>query len=55
MIDKTFLEKIISDETAGKNAAINTYDRMMWTMRSRYLTLVFGGWGFVIKSGIEKR
>ena len=50
----SFLEKVITDETAGKNTAIHAYDKMMWTVRSGYLTLVFGGWGFIIKSAIEK-
>jgi len=52
--EHSFMEKIISDEITGKNTAIHAYDRMMWTVRSGYLTLVFGGWGFVIKSAIEK-
>jgi len=53
-MDKEFLEKIVTDEKAGKNLAIHAYDKMMWTVRSGYLTLVFGGWGFIIKSAIDK-
>jgi hypothetical protein len=49
-----FIEQLIKDEKAGKNMAIHAYDKMMWTVRSGYLTLVFGGWGFIIKSAIEK-
>ena len=50
-----FLEQIIKDEKAGKNMAIHAYDKMMWTVRSGYLTLVFGAWAFIIKSAIEKQ
>ncbi len=52
--EDSFLEKTIAAEIGGKNAAIHAYDKMMWTVRSGYLTLVFGGWGFVLKSAIEK-
>ncbi len=52
-MEKEILEKIIIDEKAGKNLAIHAYDKMVWTVRSGYLTLVFGGWGFVVKSAVE--
>jgi hypothetical protein len=47
------LEQMILEEIKGKNAAIHAYDKMMWTVRSGYLTLVFAGWGFAIKAAIE--
>jgi len=54
-MDKTFLEEIISEETAGKNAAIHAYDKMMWTVRSGYLTLVFGAWSLLIQSAVKQK
>ena len=53
MINKILIEKFISAEIEGKNAAIHAYDKMMWMVRSGYLTLVFAGWGFVIKAALE--
>jgi hypothetical protein len=54
-MEETYLTQIIQNEIAGKNAAIHAYDKMMWSVRSGYLTLVFGGWGFVIKAAIESK
>ena len=48
-----FLKSLISSEVAGKNNAIHAYDRMVWTVRSGFLTLVFAGWSLTIKSAIE--
>src|SRR6185436_11121529 len=31
------------------------YDRMIWTVRSGFLTLVFAGWSITIKSAIEAK
>ncbi|MBL0007106.1 MAG: hypothetical protein IPP25_07940 [Saprospiraceae bacterium] len=53
MNNETFLEKFVSTEIGGKNTAIHAYDKMMWMVRSGYLTLVFAGWGFVIKAALE--
>ena len=39
------LEHMILEEIKGKNAAIHSYDKMMWTFRSGYLTLVFADGG----------
>lgn len=47
------LQKIIQDELGGKYAGIHAYDKYMWTVRSGYLTLVFGAWGFFVKSALE--
>lgn len=52
-MEEPFLEKIIQSEISGKNAAINSYDKMMWTVRSGFLTLVFAAWGLIIKSALE--
>lgn len=54
-MEETYLTKIIQGEIEGKNTAIHAYDKMMWTVRSGYLTLVFGGWGLVIKSAVETK
>lgn len=54
-MEETYLTKIIQGEIEGKNAAIHAYDKMMWTVRSGFLTLVFGGWGLVIKSAVETK
>ena len=49
MADRSFTEQIILDEIAGKNNAIHAYDRIIWTIRSGFLVLVFGGWGILLK------
>jgi hypothetical protein len=48
-----FLKDIIKTEIGGKFAAIHAYDKMMWTVRTGFLTLVFAAWSLVIKSMIE--
>lgn len=45
---------IILGEISGKNNAIHAYDKIIWTVRSGYLTLMFGGWSIVIKAAIDK-
>ena len=45
---------ILLGEIAGKNAAIHAYDKIIWIVRSGYLTLFYGGWAIVLKSMIEK-
>lgn len=45
---------IILGEIAGKNNAIHAYDKIIWTVRSGYLTLMFAGWAIVIKAAIDK-
>ncbi|MEP6507598.1 MAG: hypothetical protein ABJC63_05175 [Gemmatimonadales bacterium] len=49
----TLLSTLILGEVAGKNGAIHAYDRMVWTVRSGFLTLLFGGWGLLLKSLVE--
>ena len=41
---------LIVGEMTGKNAAIHAYDRMIWTVRTGFLTLLFGAWGLLISS-----
>ena len=45
----TFLEKFVLDEVAGKNDAIHGYDKIIWIIRSGFLTLVFAGWAILLK------
>jgi hypothetical protein len=45
--------KIIVDEISGKNQAIHAYDRMIWMIRSGFITLFFAGWGIIFKSIID--
>ena len=53
MEESTLLEKVILGEVSGKNAAINAYDKIIWTIRSGFLTLVFVGWSVLLKSIAE--
>lgn len=55
MKDESFLSILIKEEIGGKNNAIHAYDRMIWTVRSGFLTLVFAGWSITIKSAIEAK
>lgn len=50
-----FLRSLGMAEVAGKNAAIGAYDHMIWTVRSGFLTVFFGGWGFLLKTLLETR
>jgi hypothetical protein len=45
----TFIEKFVLDEVAGKNDAIHGYDKIIWIIRSGFLTLVFAGWAILLK------
>lgn len=47
------LEKLILDEVSGKNKAIHAYDKILWTVRTGFLTLFFAGWGILLKSLVE--
>lgn len=47
------INQIVLDEIKGKNDAIHAYNKMIWTIRSGYLTLVFAGWGLAVKAAIE--
>lgn len=41
------------DEIAGKNSAIHAYNKIIWTIRSGVLTLIFIGWGYLLKGVLE--
>ena len=47
------LARIVFAEIAGKNQAIHAYDKMIWTTRTTFLTLVFAGWGLLLSSAAE--
>lgn len=53
MPEPSFFQQVILDEMTGKNNAIHAYDRIVWIIRSGYITLVFGGWGLLVKGLIE--
>jgi hypothetical protein len=46
-------EKVIMGEIDGKNAAIHAYDKIIWQVRTGFLTLVFGGWAFILQGAIQ--
>jgi hypothetical protein len=54
MSELSLIEKLVLDEISGKNQAIHAYDRMMWTVRTGFLTLFFAGWGILLKALVEK-
>ncbi len=39
---------LIVNEIAGKNAAIHAYDRIIWVIRSGFVTIVFGAWALLL-------
>jgi len=49
----SFLQTVITAEIAGKKTAIHAYDKIIWTVRSGFLTLVLAGWSLVIKAAVE--
>ena len=55
MDDINFLKSLINGEIAGKNNAIHVYDRMIWMVRSGFLTLVFAGWSLMLKAAVENK
>lgn len=54
MAELTFREQIILNEIKGKNEAIQSYDQILWKIRPGYLTLIFAGWGFLLKGILDK-
>lgn len=46
-------QDIVIGEIAGKNAAIHAYDNILWTIRTGYLTLFYGGWAIVLKGILD--
>lgn len=53
MDKKDLISKIILGEITGKNQAIHAYDKMIWTIRTGFLTLFFAGWGILLKSILD--
>jgi positive regulator of sigma E activity len=53
MSEETLIQRIVLDEITGKNQAIHAYDRMIWTIRTGFLTLFFAGWGILLKSLVD--
>lgn len=45
--------KIVLGEITGKNQAIHAYDKMIWTVRTGFLTLFFASWGILLKSIVD--
>lgn len=45
--------RMITDELSGKIKAIHAYDKMIWMIRSGFITLFFAGWGIIFKSVID--
>lgn len=46
-------ETLVFNEIGGKNSAIHAYDKIIWQIRTGYLSLFFGGWAFILKGAIE--
>jgi hypothetical protein len=52
------IQRLVHDEIAGKKNAVHAYDRMIWVVRTGFLTLLFAGWGLLLSSlgkSIENR
>ena len=47
------IKDIVIGEIAGKNAAIHAYDKILWTIRTGYLTLFYSGWAIVLNGIIN--
>ncbi len=50
---KEILKDTIKFEMDGKNQAIHEYDKMIWALRTGFLTVFFAVWGLIIKSIID--
>jgi hypothetical protein len=48
------LKDTIKFEMDGKNQAIHEYDKMIWALRTGFLTVFFAVWGLIIKAIIDK-
>ena len=47
-------KEIILGEIDGKNAAIHAYDKIIWMIRSGYLSLLYGGWAIILAGIVEQ-
>jgi hypothetical protein len=50
-----FFKNIIIKEIDGKNQAIHEYDKMLWALRTGFLTLFFAGWGLLLAPFAEQK
>jgi hypothetical protein len=50
---KEILKDTIKFEMDGKNQAIHEYDKMIWALRTGFLTVFFAVWGLIIKAIID--
>lgn len=48
-------EKVLQGELSGKNAAIQSYDGIIWKIRSGYMTLIFASWAILLKAIVENK
>jgi hypothetical protein len=55
MDNNNFTETLVNAEISGKYKAIHAYDKMIWVVRSGFLTLIFAAWSIIIKSAIESK
>ncbi|HOY05266.1 MAG TPA: hypothetical protein PLO67_07685 [Saprospiraceae bacterium] len=46
-------QEVVKGEISAKYTAIHAYDKIIWQVRTGFLTLVFGGWAFIIKGAVE--
>jgi len=47
-------DTLILDGLKGKSTALHAYDRMIWIVRTGFLTLFFVGWGIFVRTLLEK-
>lgn len=43
-MEATFIKEIIKKEIDVKIQALHKYDKMLWALRTGFLTLFFAGW-----------
>ena len=53
MVERSFLEQILLDEIQGKNGALHAYNRIIWTIRTGFVTVFFSAWGILL-SGLAR-
>lgn len=51
--ESTLLEQVFLSEISGKNCAIQSYDDIIWKIRTGYLTLFFAGWAILLTGMVE--
>lgn len=53
MEETSFINQILLEEISGKLKAVHAYDKILWTVRSGFLTIFFAGWGLFLESIID--